>query len=91
MIYDFSGVDRVHLYMDDRNENMICECYRDGKVLREENIFSDYKLFQIYNFLNAMYSSGAEIFIGDFKRNLKEDLKSDDENENSGLLEFCQH
>lgn len=91
MIYDFSGVDKVHLNMDERNENMICRCYKDGKIMKEVNMVCDYKPFQIYSFLNAINNFGVKIFIGSSENKLEEDLEFDEETEDSKLLKFCQH
>lgn len=91
MVYDFKSVDKVHVDMDERNESMICKCYKDGKVLKEENIVGDYNPFQIYSFLKVMYNSSAEISIGNSESKLEEDLDFEEELDDSELLGFCQH
>ena len=66
MIYDFKGIDRVHVFMNRDNTEMIYECYR-GSSLFEKGCFrnGDFRPAQFYNFLEAIHKSDVPIVFND--------------------------
>ena len=79
MDYNFEGVDRVHIFMDDRNECMNYGCYSNGNLLRKGFFGRDLRPIELYNFLNAVNDSGASLLVGEknSEENLEEVLTSE--------------
>lgn len=64
MDYNFKGADRINVYMDRSNVQMTYECYSGDKVLKKGFIGSNLRAFEMYDFLAAVYKSGANIIFG---------------------------
>ncbi|MEK6914837.1 MAG: hypothetical protein AABW83_04255 [Nanoarchaeota archaeon] len=84
MIYDFNGVDKVHVYMNRDNTEMIYKCYK-GSSLLEKGCFrnGDFRPIQFYNFLKAIHKSDVSIVFNDDLETLRnlDCLSEDDSNE----------
>lgn len=93
MIYDFSGVDKVHLYMDDRNENMICDFYNGGDLLRKETLVRDCRPIEVYRFMENIKNSGVNLVVGNSneKKSELEECLIEDLTSSHHDSYFCQY
>lgn len=72
MDYNFKGANRVNVYMDSSNTEIIYKCYFGDEILKEGVIGSNLRPIEIYNFLDAISSSDASLAVGDGENNLEE-------------------
>lgn len=77
MEYNFKGLSKIHIFMDERNERMAYECYSNDRLLDSGFFGRNLRPIEMYNFLTAVSDSGAILVVGDEENNLEGVLNRD--------------